>query len=133
MTTRAMAWTALAMLAVRIVWPVAYDRLWSPAAHARQTAVALIEAAQAGDVPYVQTMLSDDARITADDVYERFRGLSQVQIVELVDVYRPSGLNFVAVVMTRRRDGVPHGTFVRLRFDGERWVVVDVDTNLEIE
>ncbi|MBP2017228.1 hypothetical protein J2Z79_000602 [Symbiobacterium terraclitae] len=101
-----------------------YGRYWSDSAQARKAADRFVAAAVNGDRAAVESLLSWNAEITADDAIALIGNLVQPEVATLVTVEPGDEPRyFVALLGGYRPDGVAVGAQLMVKSEGGRWVV----------
>lgn len=123
---------ALCLVIAVAVGAAAYNRFWSAASSARKAGEAFFAAAISGDVEAVESMLADDARLTAEQVVTMYSGLRSARIAG-VERARPneSGVDYVVTASGAHESGYTEMTSLLLRRDDDRWVVLSAGQRLE--
>lgn len=93
---------------------------------ARTVGAAFMAAAAAGDVAMVRSMLSPTADITAEQVVDMYRGLTDTEAfdVEKALVPNQTGAEYLVLASGLDRNGVPHAASLAVRRENGRWLIV---------
>ena len=123
---------ALCLVIAVAAGAAAYNRFWSVASSARKAGEAFFAAALAGDVEAVESMLADDARLTASQIVSMYSGLRTARISD-VERARPneSGVDYVVIASGAHESGYTEMTSLLMRREEDRWFVLDAGQRLE--